>query len=239
VPFIEQWYRALIDDLSHDCGNEGVSQLSEHFEQLNIIDTHNIIVSYEVISYIKLFDISHSSQGKLKFLGPLGEFYCGENCVICDYVHLAGRACNFHVHFTGLHASPALVKANFSACFDVGYSAYRQFLKNFLGDNISLVNFIISACNQICNFVHCPIFGSDVLYVNSNLLCTEAATSTLPNIAALAFQWNNSSHHSKLTKFACSIDFYDAADFLTQLFTNANNLRVFCCNNERNFYFAI
>jgi hypothetical protein len=73
VPFIEQWFWSLID-LSNDCGDEGVSQLDEHFEQLNLIDTHYIIVRNEVVSYVKLFDISHSSKGNFKFLGPLGEF---------------------------------------------------------------------------------------------------------------------------------------------------------------------
>jgi hypothetical protein len=74
--------------------------------------------------------------------------------------------------------------------------------------------------------------NSDILYVNSSLLCTEAATSTFANIA------KNPSRHSKLDKFACSIDLCNSADFLTQLFSIANKLRVFSCNIERNFYFA-
>jgi hypothetical protein len=230
VLFIEQWYRALIDDLSDDCGDEGVSQLDEHFEQFNIIDTHNFIVSNEhVFEKFNIIDTHNfsSEHGGSCF-----------NCLNCYYAHLAGRACNFHVHFTGLHASPALVNANFATYFDVGYSAYRQFFKKILGNNISLIHCIISACNQICNFNHCPVFGSDILYVNLNLLCTEAASSTLLNTAALAFQWKNSSRHFQLAKLAYSIDFSNAAEFLTQLITNASNLRVFCCNNERNFYFA-
>jgi hypothetical protein len=166
MPFIEQWYRALIDDLADECGDAGGSQLDEHFEQFNIIDTHSLIVSNEHVfdelniidthnfsnehlSYVKLFDISQSFRGNCKSLGPFGEFSGGNcfNCLNCYFAHLAGRACNFHVHFTGLHASPALVNAYFATYFDGGYSAYTQFCKKFLGDNISLINCIISACN--------------------------------------------------------------------------------------------